>query len=132
MRQLARSIAAGTVSGIATFAASVFAMGYTSALAMPINWPFVVWEVVVVFGCGAFLVALLVHALAVRVASATVTVAMVAFSVSILIVAQASGFLGPSYTIVPAWLAGAVVGSVFASWLRSNNSFKPKPLRGTA
>jgi hypothetical protein len=80
MQQSIKSIAIGVVSGLLTYSASVYALGFTNALAMPRGFPLALWETAVVFGLGTMLVALLIHFLAVRVLAANILLAFMAFA----------------------------------------------------
>lgn len=132
MRQSLKSIAAGVVSGGLTYAASIYALGFTNASAMPRGFPLALWEAAVVFGIGALLVALLIHFLAIRLLAARSALAFAAFAVTGLVSLAASGLLVHGGKALAAWLLGALLASALHIRLRPNNSFKPKPLRGWA
>ena len=132
MQQLFKSIAAGIASGVLTYAASIYALGFTNAFVMPQGFPLVLWQAVVVFGIGATLVALLLHLLAIRLLAAKSLPAFVAFAVTGVVALAASGLLTHGGKAIAAWLLGALLASLAHRQLRPNNSFKPKPLRGSA
>ena len=132
MRQSLKSITAGVVSGGLTYAASIYALGFTNALVMPYGFPLALWETVVVLGIGAMLVALLIHFLAIRLLAARILLSFVAFAVIGFVALAASGLLTHGGNALAAWLIGALLASAAHSRLRPNYSFKPKPLRGSA
>lgn len=132
MQQLLKSIAAGVASGILTFAASTYALGFTNAFVMPHGFSLALWETVVVFGVGATLVASLLHFLAIRVLVAKALPAFAAFAVTVVVALVASGLLTHGGKALAAWLIGALLASAAHSRLRPNNSFKPNPHRGAA
>jgi hypothetical protein len=132
MQQPVKSIAAGVMSGGLTYVASLYALGFTNAFAMPHGFPLTLWDVAVVLGIGAMLVALLIHFVAIRLLAVKALLAFVAFAVTGVVALAASGLLTNGGKALAAWLVGALLASVAHSRLRPNNSFKPKPLRGSA
>ena len=64
LQQLLKGLATGLVSGAISWMVATQTLGITSAIAMPQGVALAVWETVVVFGLGATVVSLLVHALA--------------------------------------------------------------------
>ncbi|MGY0799011.1 hypothetical protein ACW7G0_08165 [Lysobacter sp. A286] len=132
MRQSLKNIAAGVVSGGLTYAASIYTLGFTNAFVMPRGFSLAFWEAAVVFGIGALLVALLIHFLSIRLFAARSALAFAAFAVTGLVSLAASGLLVHGGKALAAWLLGALLASVLHIRLRPNNSFKPKPLRGSA
>ena len=127
-----KSILSGAVSGIATYFVSLYALGYTSALVMPSWASLAAWETLVVLGLGATLVALVVHLIALRILRANATVALASFFGTTLLAMALAGLLSFGAKTLGAWLFGAFLASVAHHKLRPNNSFKPKPLRGSA
>ncbi|MBW8368883.1 MAG: hypothetical protein K0M70_13615 [Arenimonas sp.] len=132
MQQSLKSIAAGVVSGVLTYAASIYALGFTNAFVMPHGFPVVFWDAAVVFGLGAMLVALLIHLLALRVFGASVMLAFTVFATTAVVALAATDLLMHGGKALAAWSIGAFLASVAHSRLRSNNSFKPNSLRGSA
>ena len=129
MQQSVKSIAAGVVSGGLTYVASIYALGFTNAFAMPHGFPLALWDAAVVFGKGAMLVALLIHFLAIRLFAAKTLLAFAAFAVTGVAALAASGLLTHGGKALSAWLIGVLLASVAHSRLRPNNSFKPKTNR---
>jgi hypothetical protein len=77
MRGWMTSTSAGVVSGTVTCAASLHALGYTSALVMP-SWASPdAWNALVVLGVGATLVALVVHSIVLHVLRCRTALALV-------------------------------------------------------
>ena len=74
-----KSILAGAVSGIATYFFSLRALAYTNAFVMPSWASLAAWEIFVVLGLGATLVALVVHLIAVRALRANAPWALASF-----------------------------------------------------
>jgi hypothetical protein len=98
---------------------------------MPQGFPLAVWSAVVVFGLGATLVAFLIHFVAIRTLGAKVIPALAGFFVSVVLALLVTNQLTYSYKAVAAWLIGTLFASAIHSRLRSNNSFKPNPHRGS-
>ena len=132
MQQSLKSIATGVASGLLTYFASIYALGFTNALAMPQGFPLAFWEAAVVFGLGAMLVALLIHFLAVQLVAAKNFPAFMSFAVTGAVALAITGLLTHGGKVLAAWLIGALLASLANSRLRSNDSFKPNPLRGSA
>ena len=131
MKQPIKSLATGIASALLTYAASIFATGLTAALTKPRNFSSGFWELLVVFGLGALLVAFAIHYLSIRRMAAQPLLAFVGFALTGIVAILASGLLAFYYKVLIAWLAGAFLASVLYRWLRPNNSFNPMPLRGT-
>ena len=132
MQQSLKSFAIGAVSGVITYAATIYAMGYTMAFAMPRGFPLALWEALVVFGLGAVLVAFLIHLSALGLLAARAVPALAGFAVAVVVALAVSGHLALGLKVMAAWLIGALLASAAQRWLRPNNSFKPNPLRGSA
>ena len=132
MRQSVKSFATGVASGLLTYAASIFAVGLTSALTVPRNFAPGLWEALVVLGLGALLVASLVHLFSVRLMGANTLLAWVGFALTVVTLMVVTGLAAFYYKTLLAWLVGASLASLAYRWLRPNNSFKPTPLRGAA
>ena len=127
-----KSIAAGVVSGVATYFVSVAALSYTNAFVMPSWAPLALWEAVVVFGVGAALVALLAQLVALRMSQADAAWALASFLGTTLLAMGLAGQLTFGTKVLVAWAAGALLASLIYRKLRPNKSFKPTPLRGAA
>ena len=132
MQQSIKSIVSGVMSGGLTCIASIYALGFTNSFAVPDGVPLALWDAAVIFGIGAMLVALLIHFLAIRLLAVITLLAFAAFAVTGVVALAASGMLAHSGKVLTAWLVGAMLASLAHSRLRPNNSFKPKPLRGSA
>ena len=127
-----KSIVAGAASAFVTFLASTFTLGYINALLPRNGTAEATWQIFVFYGLGATLVALIVHCVAIYLLRARAPVALAAFFFVLLV---ALAFTGPmTYAARPlaAWLIGGCLASLLVRGLRSNNSFKPRPLRGSA
>jgi hypothetical protein len=127
-----KSIVAGIASGIATYFASIAALGYTAAFVMPSWAPLSLWEILVVFGLGAALVALIFQVIALRIFRAGVDWAFASFLGATLLALALTGQLTFGAKTLAAWVVGALLASLAYRMLRPNDSFKPMPLRGTA
>jgi hypothetical protein len=126
MSQALRSIAIGVASGIATYFAARHALGLTSAFVLPDGFPLVLWEILVVFGLGATLVALIIHLTALGVTRPKKSHAFAGFVVAILSCLAAAGLLQYAARVVAAVVLGALLATGIAC-LRPNHSFKPTP-----
>ena len=129
MSRAIKSIAIGIVSGAVTYPLAVYALARTSALALPAGFPMALWVVLVIFGLGVTLVAFFVHAIALTLTRSSGLLALTAFAATFALSLAVSGLL----TTGVAALTAAVIGgglATLATTLRSNNSFKPSPLRG--
>ena len=131
MQQLVMSLGVGIAAGALTCYASVWAIGYTMAFAMPPAFPIALWDALVVFGLGAGLVALAVHLLTLRLFTISATPALLGFVTGLALMLLALGESLLAGKAWAAWLLGSVAATGIAAWLRSNNSFKGMPLRGT-
>ena len=131
MKRLVKSIGVGIASGAATCYASVWTIGYTMAFVMPRTFPFALWEAVVVFGLGATLVATAIHLAAVRLFTISAAPGLLGFATGLAFVLLVLGEPLLAAKAWAAWLLGALVATGKDAWLRSNNSFKGMPLRGT-
>jgi hypothetical protein len=129
MRQALKSIAVGAASGVLTFVISVLATGY---LPVPSQVPYALWELVVLLGVGATLVAFLIHFYSLRRLGARAYLALIGFALTIASIVVLSGLVAFLYKTLCAWLIGAILATVAQLWLWPNNSFKPNPLRGSA
>lgn len=124
MQPFLRSIVAGIVSGSLTCITSIYTLGFTSAIAMPRDFPTALWEAVVVFGIGAMLVALLIHFLALREFVARIPLAFAAFVTAGVITLAVTGLLAYGGKVLAAWLIGALLASAVQRRLQSKNSSK--------
>lgn len=118
MKPLHKSLLAGTASAVATYFASMEALGFTSAFAVPawlppqlVHWG--LWEALAVFGLGALLPALLIHLITIRITAAQPITAATAFATSLLAVLLIADQLAASYKAFPLWVIGALLASQF-------------------
>lgn len=132
MQKPIKSIVAGIASGIATCFASVAALGYTNAFVMP-SWASPpLWEALVIFGLGAALVALVIHAIALRIFRAGAAWAFASFIGATLLALVLTGQLTYGAKTFVAWVVGALLASLAGRLLRPDEPFKSTPLRGMA
>ena len=131
MSQLAKSIGIGIASGIVVFAVAIFTLARTNALILPAGVPLFAWDALVVFGLGVALIALIIHLAALTLVKPKLSLALAGFLLAFLSSLAVSGLLQMGIKA----LVAAAIGAFFATGiarLRSNNSSKPMPLRGTA
>ena len=122
----------GTISGGVTSYLSMPMMGATAAIAMPSGWSVTLWSIIVVFGLGAFLPALIIHSAALLVTRANALVALASFCIAVIVTVAILNGLTYSGSALAAFIVGAIAATFTASALRSNNSFKPNLLRRSA
>jgi hypothetical protein len=127
-----KSILAGAVSGIATYFVSLYVLAYTSALVMPAWASLAAWEILVVLGLGATLVAMVVHLVALRSLRASAPLALASFFATTLLAMALAGVLSVAAKTLAAWLVGAFLASLACRGLRAEEAYKSKPLRGSA
>ena len=127
-----KSIVAGVVSGIATYYASIAALGYANALVMPSWTSLPLWEVVVIFGLGAALVALIVHAIALRIFQAGAAWGFASFLGATLLALVMTGQLAFGARTLAAWVLGALLASLAHRMLRRGDSIKSTELGDAA
>ena len=127
-----KSVIVGAISGIATYFVSIYTLGYTSALTMPKGFSLALWDSIVVFGLGALLIAFAIQCAALRIFRAQSFPSFAAFLVTVIVALGISGLLSTGGNAMASWVLGALFASLVANWRRSNNSFKPTPLRGAA
>jgi len=128
MSQVFKSLTTGIVSGLVTYQVAVYALARTSALTLPTGFSLSIWVAVVVFGLGVTLVAFLVHGIALGITRQGGLLALAAFGGTFVAYLALSGLLATGVPALTAAVIGAGLATLAAS-LRSNNSFKPKPLR---
>jgi len=124
MQAMFKSIGAGVASGGATYVASIYILGITNAMVMPSWAPLAAWEALAVFGLGAALVALILHALFLRVLSTKPLVAFVSFVGATLLLMVVTGLMAHGTKAFVAWFIGAALASFVHRQLRPNNSLK--------
>lgn len=90
------------------------------------------WEVVVVFGLGAALVALIFHVIALRIFQARAAWVFASFLCATLLALVLTGQLTFGAKTLAAWVVGALLASLAYRMLRPGDSFKPTPRRGVA
>ena len=129
MSQKLKSLVVGVASGVATFFLAISTLAITNALVLPNGFPLAVWDVLVVFGLGVTLVALLIHFVALAASRSHRMGALVGFALAFVICLGATGLLQTGIKALLAAVIGAVLATLIMG-LRSNNSFKPSPLRG--
>lgn len=127
-----KSCAAGVASGVLTYVASIYALGYTNALVMPRGVALAAWEATAVFGLGAALVALLIHFFAIQALAARILPALAGFVATVVSALAATGQLASGGKAIAAWLIGVLLASAAYGLLKSHNAFKPRSLRGSA
>ena len=125
MQEAIKSIVTGAVSGIATYFASIYALGYTNAFVMPSWASFALWDTAVIFGLGAVLVALLIHFVALHAFRAKIPLALVSFLSTTLLAMALTGQLSFGTKALVAWAVGALLASLAHRKLRPNSSFEP-------
>ena len=130
MSPLIKSIATGAASAVMCFALATITLARTNAWVMPGGVALAAWDIVV-FGVGATLVALVVHLIALKLAKPKLSYAFLGFMVTFAAIFTLNGWLQTGFKTLVAVATGAMIATVIAR-LRSNNSFKPTPLRGAA
>lgn len=120
MKETITGIIVGALSGVCTYAASIYALARTSAIVMPRGFPLVAWKALVIFGLGAFVVALVIHTLALRLSSSRALPSLAGFLVAVISALATSGLLATAHEALLAWSLGAAVASALWMWLRSN------------
>ncbi len=124
MKPIMNGVITGMLSGLCTYAVSFYLLARTSALVMPRGFPLVMWQSLIVFGLGAFAVALVIHLLALRLSSSRVLPSLLGFMVIIIATLAISGLWVAGQEALLAWSLGAVLASAICAWLRSNPSSK--------
>lgn len=122
MKKAIIGVIAGALSGVCTYAISTFLLAHTSAIVMPREFSLVAWKTLVVFGLGAFAVALVIHLLALRVSSSKALPSLAGFLVAIISALAISGLLAVAHEALLAWSLGALLASAMCVWLRSDSS----------
>ncbi len=131
MPQILKNLATGIAAGLVSYQVAVYALARTSALVLPKGFPLSIWQAVVVFGLGVTLVAFLIHFIALTIARAGGLWSFVGHCTAFVACLAFSGLLVTGIQAFAAAAIGAGLATL-AARLRSNNSFKPMPLRGTA
>lgn len=125
-------ILAGMISGVVTSCLAVPAMGATAAMAMPSGWPVTLWSVLIVFGLGAFLPALIIHASALLLARADAFVALASFSIAAIAAIAVLAGLTYAGSILAALVVGAIAATLAVSARGATSSLMPNQLRRSA
>ena len=119
----------GIASAIATFQISLYALAYTAAIAMPHGFPTGIWDVFVLFGPGAWLVALVIHGIALRMVSVHIPAALLAFVATCVVGLAVIGSLHVGGKTLLAWTLGAGLASW---WVARGRRRKPgQAMQGT-
>jgi hypothetical protein len=124
MKQTIIGVTVGVLSGLCTYAVSICLLARTSALVMPRGFPLAIWQAFVVFGLGAFAVALAIHVVVLRLTSARALPCLAGFLTSIIAALVISGLLTTAYQALLAWSLGVVLASALCMGRRSNSSSK--------
>lgn len=115
MRNALIGVAIGIASGFVTCQVSIHALARTAAVAMPRGFSTGLWDAFVVFGPGAWLVALVIHGIALRMASMHIPAALLAFVATCVVALAAIGSLPVGGKTLLAWTLGAGLASWWAA-----------------
>lgn len=126
------AVFAGALSGVLAYIVSGHALAYTIAFAMPAGWSANLWDALVVYGLGVWLVALLVHLTLLRVFAARAWVAMMTFALTLALGLLATQQLTTAWKALCAWLLGALVATLIQRWLAAGLAQPEEPSQGTA
>ena len=129
MSQKLKGLVFGALSGVATYFLAISTLAITNALVMPNGFSLAVWESLVVFGLGVTFPALLIHLAALALSKSHRMGALAGFVLAFVICLGVTGLLQTGLKA----LLSAAIGALLATLImakRSNNSFKPSPLRG--
>ena len=132
MQGLLKGALAGIASGVTTYFASNWTLGFTNALVMPAWAPLAAWEWIVLLGLGATVVAFALHLAALGLGRASESVAFAAFFGTTVGAMLLAGLLESGAKTLAAWLVGAFLASWLSGRLRSRGRIGVSPLRGPA
>ena len=126
-----KSFLVGVLCGILVSYVSVYCIAMTAAIAMPRDFPVVLWQVAVVLGLGAFVPALIIYSTGLLISRPNLLVSLAGFCVAV--IAGLSLFVGLTFagSALAATVLGALVATVFAS-LWSRRSLKSNPVHRPA
>jgi len=115
MKNALLGVAIGIASAFVTCQVSIHALARTAAVPMPRGFPVELWDVFVLFGPGAWLVALVIHGIALRLASVHIPAALLAFVATCVVALAAIGSLPVGGKTLLAWTLGAGLASWWAA-----------------
>ena len=131
MNLTAKSYVSGAVCGALVSWVSIYSIAVTAAIAMPHGFPSDLWQVIIVFGLGAFLPAFAIYCAILLIFRPNLLASLTGFCIAV--IAGMAWFVGLLFagSALAAVVLAALAATAFAG-LRSNNSLKPDPLRGSA
>ena len=126
-----RSFLPGILCGILVSYVSVYCIAMTAAIAMPRDFPVVLWQVAVVLGLGAFVPALIIYSTGLLISRPNRLVSLAGFCVAV--IAGLSLFVGLTFagSALAATVLGALAATVLVS-LWSRRSLKSSPVHRPA
>ena len=121
----------GILCGILVSYVSVYCIAMTAAIAMPRDFPVVLWQVAVVLGLGAFVPALIIYSTGLLISRPNRLVSLAGFCVAV--IAGLSLFVGLTFagSALAATVLGALAATVLVS-LWSRRSLKSNPVHRPA
>lgn len=118
-----KSYLSGVLSGILVGYITIYSIAAAAAIAMPRGFPFVLWEVAVVFGLGAFLPTLVIYLFTLLVTRPNLLASLTGFCVAV--IASICFFTGLTFS--GSALSAIILGALFSTKLAgswSDRSFK--------
>ena len=123
----AKSFLLGFLCGTLASYVSVYSIAMTAAIAMPKDFPVVLWQVAVVFGLGAFVPALIIYSTGLLLSRPNMLVSLAGFCVAVVTGLSIIAGLTFAGSALAAMILGALAATLFASlWPR--RSLKSNPL----
>ncbi len=126
-----KSFFSGFLCGVLVSYILVYSIAMTAAIAMPVGFNIALWDVLVVFGLGAFLPTLAIYSLCLVASRPNMLISLSGFYIGVIAGISVFAELTFAGSALSAVVLGALASTALVS-LWSNNSFKPMPLRGTA
>lgn len=122
-----KSFLVGVLCGILVSYLAVYSIAMTAAIAMPRDFPVVLWQVAVVFGLGAFAPALIIYSAGLLLLRPNMLVSLTGLFIAVIVGLSIIAGLTFAGSALAAMILGALAATLFASlWPR--RSLKSNPL----
>lgn len=124
----AKSFLVGILCGILVSYLAVYSIAMTAAIAMPRDFPVVLWQVAVVFGLGAFVPTLIIYSAGLLISRPNLLVSLAGFCVAVIAGLSIIAGLTFAGSALVAMILGALAATLFASlWHRRSSTSNPRP-----
>ena len=124
----AKSFLVGILCGILVSYLAVYSIAMTAAIAMPRDFPVVLWQVAVVFGLGAFVPTLIIYSAGLLLLRPNMLVSLTGLFIAVIVGLSIIAGLTFAGSALAAMILGALAATLFASlWHRRSSTSNPRP-----